>query len=471
MPFFGGRQRPSQEEQEAAEVDLERIRGGGIPLGAEQRLRRIGESDTPLFTSDLSSKEYALAQASGLQPVAQVMGSSVVKHGYQNYGWANYNYGGITELTALSDPWNLSRSRAFGRLGQEAQLAGADAVIGIELTTNSVADNRSDVEYVVFGTAVRETTLAARPQSGPRLCALSGQDVDKLRRIGAEIRGVLGYTTVVCVTLSWQAGQAMRMWSGNQELIEITQGVYEARRLVMAEILRQAREVRRQRHRDLDAGPRHQSRRVRARRSGDTAHPHHHHARARHRDRARRARAPSHPTARADAVNRPSRLTTITREDPMPDYDPTSTEGLAEHATERLQMNARGLFTSDLSVNEYLCVEKADFEPVGLVVGSSIYHIGYQQSAFKSNQEMTVLTQAMYEARELAMTRMEEEADQLGADGIVGVRLDIGRYEWGADIAEFIAIGTAIKHKGGKIHRAPNGRPFTSDLSAKRSGR
>ena len=149
----------------------------------------------------------------------------------------------------------------------------------------------------------------------------------------------------------------------------------------------------------------------------------------------------------------------------MTDYDPTSTEGLAEHATERLKMNARGLFTSDLSVNEYLCIEKADFEPVGLVVGSSIYHIGYQQSAFRSNQEMNVLTQAMYEARELAMTRMEEEADQLGADGIVGVRLDIGRYAWGSDIAEFIAIGTAIKHKGGKVHRAPNGRPFTSDLS------
>jgi uncharacterized protein YbjQ (UPF0145 family) len=43
--------------------------------------------------------------------------------------------------------------------------------------------------------------------------------------------------------------------------------------------------------------------------------------------------------------------------------------------------------------------------------------------------------------------------------------LDVGRYEWGADMAEFIAIGTAIKHKGGKVHRAPNGRPFTSDLS------
>ena len=244
MPLFGGRKRPSQEEQEAAEVDLERIRDGGIPLGAEQRLRRIGESDTPVFTSDLSSKEYALAQASGLQPVAQVMGSSVVKHGYQNYNWSNYTYGGLAALTAFSDPWNLSRERAFARLGQEAELAGGDAVIGIELTTNGVLDDSSDVEYVVFGTAVRETALAAAPRSKPRLCALSGQDVDKLRRIGAEIRGLLGYTAVVGVTLSWQAGQSLRMWAGNQELTEITQGVYEARRLVMAEILRQAREVR-----------------------------------------------------------------------------------------------------------------------------------------------------------------------------------------------------------------------------------
>jgi len=149
----------------------------------------------------------------------------------------------------------------------------------------------------------------------------------------------------------------------------------------------------------------------------------------------------------------------------MSTYDPTSTEGLAEHASERLRMNAQGLFTSDLSVNEYLCVERAGFEPVGLVVGSSIYHIGFQQSNWKASQEMGVLTQAMYSARELAMTRMEEEADQLGADGIVGVRLDIGRYEWGENMAEFIAVGTAVKHGGGELHRAPSGRPFTSDLT------
>ena len=76
-----------------------------------------------------------------------------------------------------------------------------------------------------------------------------------------------------------------------------------------------------------------------------------------------------------------------------------------------------------------------------------------------------MLSGAMYSARHLAMTRMEEEADQLGADGIVGVRLEIGRYDWGPSMAEFIAIGTAVKHREGVLHRAPNGRPFQSDLS------
>jgi uncharacterized protein YbjQ (UPF0145 family) len=150
-------------------------------------------------------------------------------------------------------------------------------------------------------------------------------------------------------------------------------------------------------------------------------------------------------------------------------YEAGSLAGIPDSGRDRIarmkQEVARGFFTSDLSVNEFLLVKQSGFEPLGLVLGSSIYHIGFQQAMWNQNQEMGVLTQAMYHARELAMTRMEEEADQLGADGVVGVRLDIGRYDWGADLAEFIAVGTAVKHAGGELHRAPTGRPFTSDMT------
>ena len=155
----------------------------------------------------------------------------------------------------------------------------------------------------------------------------------------------------------------------------------------------------------------------------------------------------------------------------MPDkYTPGSQEGLPIHARNRLAAmrpgaGKKGLFTSDLSVNEFLLVKEAGFDPLGLVVGSSIYHIGWQKPALTQSMELETLTQAMYHARELAMTRMEEEADSIGADGIVGVRLEVGRQEWGENLAEFIAIGTAIKARNGESHRAPNGRPFTSDLS------
>lgn len=143
---------------------------------------------------------------------------------------------------------------------------------------------------------------------------------------------------------------------------------------------------------------------------------------------------------------------------------------LPQQALERLQSmrgapGQAGLFTSDLSVNEYLLVKSAGFEPLGLVVGSSIYHLGFQFNTWKQDMEVTVLSQAMYQARELAMTRMEQEAAALGADGIVGVRLEVGRYEWGQHLAEFLAIGTAVRSRDGKNHRTVHGMPFTSDLS------
>src|SRR6202522_2280212 len=149
--------------------------------------------------------------------------------------------------------------------------------------------------------------------------------------------------------------------------------------------------------------------------------------------------------------------------------------GVPQDAIKRLAELKPGkpgsIFTSDLSVNEFLLVREAGFRPVGLVLGSSIYHVGLQVARWSKNQELDVLSQAMYHARELAMSRMEAEADALKADGIVGVRLEVEMKEFGADIAEFIAVGTAVGAEpgagGGGVTDWHNNRgmPFTSDLS------
>jgi len=146
---------------------------------------------------------------------------------------------------------------------------------------------------------------------------------------------------------------------------------------------------------------------------------------------------------------------------------PAPLEGLPKDALRRLAelQGKDALFTSDLSVNEFLLVKEAGFHPRGLVVGSSIYHIGFSAKGWSTSREVQTLTQAMYAARELAMSRMEEEAAVLGADGVVGVRLDVGFYEWGRGTAEFLALGTAVSAEDGSNWKTPEGKPFTSDLS------
>lgn len=155
----------------------------------------------------------------------------------------------------------------------------------------------------------------------------------------------------------------------------------------------------------------------------------------------------------------------------MTGYTPGSTANLPAGAADRLRaMRGSGerpaFFTSDLTVDEFLLVEQAGFEALGLVMGSSIYHVGFQWQKWSVSQELTVLTKAMFDARELAMTRMEEEADLLGADGVVGVRLIFKQYAMDEGVLEFQAVGTGIRHRDRQgSFRTQDNRPFTSDLS------
>jgi uncharacterized protein YbjQ (UPF0145 family) len=89
-----------------------------------------------------------------------------------------------------------------------------------------------------------------------------------------------------------------------------------------------------------------------------------------------------------------------------------------------------------------------ELETLGLVKGSTIQskNLGKDiTQAFKSliGGELTAYNEMMNEARALATKRMVEEAEKMGADGIVNIRYASSSVMQNA--AEVIAYGTAVK--------------------------
>jgi len=110
-----------------------------------------------------------------------------------------------------------------------------------------------------------------------------------------------------------------------------------------------------------------------------------------------------------------------------------------------------------LSVQEYLLLRRAGFVPVGVVMGVCVYHMGFSPlgTAFArltENIELEAPTSALYRARELAMARMQAEADELGASGVVGTTVGWSSHVWGPRTVEFMATGTALRPIGEASH-------------------
>lgn len=111
----------------------------------------------------------------------------------------------------------------------------------------------------------------------------------------------------------------------------------------------------------------------------------------------------------------------------------------------------KGAFTSDLTGHEFWLIRDQGYIPVGLVMGNSVFSMGVAggiATALRglARGELTQYTELMYDARRLAMARMKREADELGADGVVGVDFQVTHH--GTDVMEVWAVGTAIKHVG-----------------------
>jgi uncharacterized protein YbjQ (UPF0145 family) len=125
------------------------------------------------------------------------------------------------------------------------------------------------------------------------------------------------------------------------------------------------------------------------------------------------------------------------------------------------ELRASPIFTSDVSPAELLLLGEAGLEPLGVVSGSALYQIGFDQARWTRTAEIGPLSAAMLRGRELAFERAAAQATGLGAHGVVSLRLRIATYEWAPNMAEFVALGTAVREPGGE----DPGEPFVTDLT------
>jgi uncharacterized protein YbjQ (UPF0145 family) len=237
----GGGGGEDAEAQARRVADVARLERGSIPAAAERRVRGLAAGDTA-FTSGLSVADFALTSLAGVRPVCQVMGSSVYKVGWQAYPWSGSFGGGLsTELVPLTTAWNTARRLALGRLEEEAHLAGCQAVVDVTFESRRHDFLADEIEIVVNGTAVHID--GERAGERPVLTDLSMPDYVLLRRGGYEPVGVVASTSVFYVVGGWQTRQATSGWQRfqyNQELVDFTQGVYEAREMALGRASTQA---------------------------------------------------------------------------------------------------------------------------------------------------------------------------------------------------------------------------------------
>lgn len=151
-----------------------------------------------------------------------------------------------------------------------------------------------------------------------------------------------------------------------------------------------------------------------------------------------------------------------------------------------------GAFTSDLSTQEFAAIRSVGFRPVGQVMGSAVFNVGwsytgcgyysyggygynnsagYNRGGFSGQGmyggyrsapvvDVPAVSHLLEQARHRAVERLRTECAGLGGHGVVGVKLTVASF-YGNGL-EFMATGTAVSGDG--VTKHPK-KPFTSDLS------
>ncbi|WP_328301505.1 heavy metal-binding domain-containing protein [Streptomyces sp. NBC_00435] len=153
----------------------------------------------------------------------------------------------------------------------------------------------------------------------------------------------------------------------------------------------------------------------------------------------------------------------------------TGLPGAAAGAAAATAARAGGTWDSALSSGEFAAIRSVGFDPVGQVLGTAVFSIGFtglwgcpgawsaaadgaKEPSLAWTSSFAPLVRAMYAARRLALARAVEECRALGGDGIAGVELRVS--EFTPETLEFTALGTAVRARS----RVRPRQPFTSHL-------
>lgn len=106
-------------------------------------------------------------------------------------------------------------------------------------------------------------------------------------------------------------------------------------------------------------------------------------------------------------------------------------------------------FVSDLSARDFVLLMRAGWHPCGLAFGSSVVYAPRRSAGdtlrqSTQNIELTNLTTALYQARELAMERMQQSATAMRGHGVVAVTVREGPFASVRNAVQFTALGTAV---------------------------
>jgi uncharacterized protein YbjQ (UPF0145 family) len=108
--------------------------------------------------------------------------------------------------------------------------------------------------------------------------------------------------------------------------------------------------------------------------------------------------------------------------------------------------------TSELTGEELWNLTQLGYAPLRLVLGTSVYAIGFSGGLSSWLQsfgrgEIDAVTRLVYEARENCLAHIRKEAQEIGADGVIGIKLFVNELSRG--LVEVMAVGTAFKRVPG----------------------